>query len=116
LFAQEALETMVVRVIEETGEQAISAALAPPDPNLFESVSQQIAVTDAYLAMLPAMNNVLKEFCDNVLNELPTKGAAQASVESLLTVLQARRSACSLACLLHACAPCCSLKACSADQ
>lgn len=39
---QDALETMVVRVIEEKVEVIVSAALAPPNTTLFESTADQI--------------------------------------------------------------------------
>ena len=91
---------MVVRVVEEKAEPAISSALAPPDLSLFDTVTDQIAVLDNYLAMLPPMSHILKEFVDGVLGELPAKGAAQASLEGILNVLQVRTDA--SACLRYA--------------
>lgn len=49
-----------------------------------------VQVLDNYLSMLPPMNAVLAEFNGKVLAELPSKAAAQASLEGLMTVLQAR--------------------------
>jgi CBS domain containing-hemolysin-like protein len=86
---QDALETMVVRVIEEKVEQIVSAALSPPDISLFQDTAEQIQVLDLYLSMLQPMNTILKEFCAAVAAELPSKAAAQSSLEGLLTVLQA---------------------------
>ena len=88
---QEALETMVVRVVEEKVEQAVSAALAPPDTSLFGELSDQIRVLDLYLQTLKPMHVLLRDFCASVRATLPASAAAASvSLEGLLTILQAR--------------------------
>ena len=87
---QEAMETMVVRVIEEKAEPVVSGALAPPDTSLFDSIGDQITVMGHYLSLLPPASTIVAEFCEGVRRELPTRGAADASLDALQLVLQAR--------------------------
>jgi hypothetical protein len=86
---QEALETLIVRIIEEKVEQVVSSALACPSIALFPDTTEQVQVLDLYLQTLKPMHALLLDFCSKVQAELPTKSAAAtASLDGLLTVLQ----------------------------
>jgi hypothetical protein len=86
---QEALETLIVRIIEEKVEQVVSSALACPNVSFFPDTTEQIQVLDLYLQTLKPMHALLLDFCSKVQAELPTKSAAtSASIDDLLTVLQ----------------------------
>jgi hypothetical protein len=85
---QEAIETLVVRIVEEKAEGIVRAAVEPPDSGNFPESSEYLAVLDAYLSMLQPARDVVREFVDTLLAELPVNAAAQTSLEGLFSVLQ----------------------------
>lgn len=87
---QEAIETLVVRIVEEKAEGVVLAAVEPPDAANFPEPADFLTALDAYLSMLPAARDVLREAIDAIVSELPVKAAAEASLEGLFAILQVR--------------------------
>ena len=85
---QEAIETLVVRIVEEKAEGVVLAAVEPPDAANFAEPADFLTALDAYLSMLPAARDVLREAIDAIVGELPVKAAAEASLEGLFSILQ----------------------------
>lgn len=85
---QEAIETLVVRIVEEKAEAVVLAAVDPPDSANFPEPSDFLAALDAYLSMLPAARDVVREAVDAIVSELPARAEAEASLEGLFAILQ----------------------------
>lgn len=94
---QEAIETLVVRIVEEKAEAVVAAAVEAPDSANFPEPSDFLAALDAYLTMLPVARDIVREAVDAVVSELPVKAAAEASLEGLFAILQVRSRCCSVA-------------------
>jgi hypothetical protein len=87
---QEAIETLVVRIVEEKVEPLVAAAVSPPDPMSFPNPVEYLQVLDAYLSMLPSAKDILADFTGVVEQQLPVKVNAQQSLEGLQTIFQVR--------------------------
>lgn len=88
---QEAIETLVVRIVEEKAEGVVLAAVDPPDSAKFPEPAEFLSAIDAYLSMLPPARDVLREAVDAIVAELPVKEDAETSLEGLFSILQVRR-------------------------
>ena len=85
---QEALDTLVVRIVEEKAEPLVAIVVEPPDPSELPDPADLIAVLDMYLALLRPAKDILGEFVANVSKELPVQTHAQPSLEALSSILQ----------------------------
>lgn len=94
---QEAIETLVVRIVEEKAEAVVAAAVEAPDAANFPEPSDFLTALDAYLTMLPVARDIVREAVDAVVSELPVKASAEASLEGLFAILQVRSRGCSVA-------------------
>lgn len=87
---QEALDTLVVRIVEEKAEPLVATVVDPPDPSDLADPADLIAVLDMYLALMRPAKDILGEFVTQILKELPVKTNAQHSLEALSSILQVR--------------------------
>ena len=85
---QEALDTLVVRIVEEKAEPLVAQVVEPPDSTELSDPADLIAVLDMYLALLSPAKDILAEFVAKVSKELPVTTHSQPSLEALSSILQ----------------------------
>ena len=85
---QEALDTLVVRIVEEKAEPLVAQVVEAPDPSELPDPADVIAVLDMYFTLLRPAKDILAEFVAKVSKELPVTTHAQPSLEALSSILQ----------------------------
>jgi hypothetical protein len=85
---QEALDTLVVRIVEEKAAPLVASVVEPPECSEIPDPADLISVLDKYLAMLRPVKDILDDFVAKVLQELPVKTHSQNSLDALSSILQ----------------------------